>query len=72
MTIHWRMTREGDEMTIGYVLFAIVWGVTVAVTHPPVVVGALLVAIPVILVGLVFRASSEAEGARNSLEDEHH
>ena len=51
-------------MTIGYVLFAMVWGVIVALAQPPLMVGALLVAIPVILIGLIFRGASKAVGAQ--------
>jgi hypothetical protein len=59
-------------MTIGYVLFAMVWGVIVALTQPPLMVGALLVAIPIIFIGLILRGTSKAVGARRSFVDERH
>jgi len=44
-------------MTLGYVLFAVVWGVIVALTKPPLMIGAALVAIAVIFVGLIVRGA---------------
>jgi hypothetical protein len=42
-------------MTLGYVLFAVVWGVIVALTDPPLMVGALLVVVPIVVIGLIVR-----------------
>lgn len=44
-------------MTSGLALFAIVWGVIVALANPPLIAGVLLVAVPVIVLGLVFRSA---------------
>lgn len=52
-------------MTSSYVLFAMVWAVTVAASKPPLVVGALLVAIPVVLIGLILSGASDASSARS-------
>jgi hypothetical protein len=43
------------RMTLGYVLFAVVWGVIVALTDPPLMVGALLVVVPIVVIGLIVR-----------------
>lgn len=51
-------------MTLGYVLFAMVWGVIVALAQPPLIVGTLIVAIPIIFIGLIFRGTSKAVGAQ--------
>jgi hypothetical protein len=48
-------------MTLGYVLFAVVWGVIVALTKPPLIVGALLVAVPILVMGLIVRNAIQAE-----------
>jgi len=47
-------------MNLSYFLIAMVWGVIVALTKPPLMVGALLVAIPIIVIGLIFRGTSES------------
>ncbi len=44
-------------MTSGYALFAMVWGAIVALTNPPLIAGVLLAAVPVIVLGLVFRSA---------------
>jgi len=59
-------------MTIGYVLFAMVWGMIVALTQPPLMIGALLAAIPIIFIGLIFRGTSKVVGTRRSFVDERH
>jgi len=59
-------------MTIGYVLFAMVWGVIVALAQPPLMIGALLAAIPIIFIGLIFRGTSKVVSAPRSFVDERH
>ena len=48
-------------MTLGYVLFAVVWGVIVALAKPPLIVGALLVAVPIVVMGLIVRGAIQSE-----------
>jgi len=47
-----------------YVGFAMVWAIFVAATKPPLIVGALLVAAPIIIIGYLLRASSAAPDGR--------
>jgi hypothetical protein len=48
-------------MILGYVLFAAVWGVIVALIEPPLIVGALLVAVPIVVIGPIVRDAIQAE-----------
>lgn len=50
-------------MFVSYVVFAMVWAVFVAAAQPPLIVGALLVAAPIIIIGHLMRNSSKAPGS---------
>ncbi|WP_158007463.1 hypothetical protein [Methyloceanibacter stevinii] len=50
-------------MFASYILVALVWAVVVAAVQPPLIVGALLVAIPVIVIGCLLGGPSKAKGA---------
>lgn len=50
-------------MFVSYALFSMVWAVIVAMAQPPLIAGALLVAVPMIIIGFVLRGSPPAPGA---------
>lgn len=42
-------------MLYAYVLFCLIWAVVVAATQPPLILGALLVAVPIVVIGYILR-----------------
>ncbi len=50
-------------MFIAYVVFALVWSVVVAAAQPPLIIGALLVAAPILIIGYILRNGSDLFGA---------
>ena len=48
-------------MLYAYVLFCLIWAVVVASTQPPLILGALLVAVTIVVIGYILRG--EVPGA---------
>ncbi len=42
-------------MFYAYITFCLIWALVVAATQPPLIVGALLVALPIVVIGYILR-----------------